>query len=315
MQKPITLTDFILKEEVRYTASTGQFTLLLNYIQETGKIIASHIKKAGLTDILGKSGGINKSGDEVQKLDEFANNLFINTLLESGLVHALASEELEKPIYSKKGGKYVVFFDPLDGSSNIDINVSVGTIFSIYHKDKNILQKGEQQVAAGYIAYGSSVIFVYTAGEGTHMFTLDPSMGNFLLSNKDVRIPETGSIYSINEAYTKLYHEGVSKYLNSLKDSSKKYKLRYIGSMVADVHRTLLKGGIFIYPADKKHPNGKLRLMYEINPMSMLVQQAGGLSLSQGKNPMSITPTEIHQRIPIALGSKQEVKNYSQFET
>ncbi len=313
MKKPTTLTDFILQEGRRHKEATGRFTLLMNYIQEAGKIIASHIKKAGLTDILGKSGRTNISGDEVQKLDEFSNQLIINTLLESGLVHALASEELEEPIYSKAGGEYTVFFDPLDGSSNIDININVGTIFSIYHKSSNVLQEGKKQVAAGYIIYGSSVMLVYTTGQGVHMFTLDPSMGSFLLSHRDIKIPDSGNIYSINEAYAKLYSKGLNDYLRSLKEGEKKYKLRYIGAMVADIHRTLLKGGIFIYPEDKKHPNGKLRLMYEVNPMSMLIEQAGGLSRSRKSNPMLIVPKEIHQRVPVALGSTEEVKNYLKF--
>lgn len=313
-QRAITLIEFVLKEEKKAPQARGKFTLLLTHIENTAKIIAAHLKKAGLVDIIGKTGHRNATGDEVRKLDEFSNQLFKDNLLESGLVHALVSEEEEKIIYSKKGGDYVLFFDPLDGSSNIDVDVNVGTIFSIYKKTENIFQPGVNQVAAGYILYGTSVMFVYSAGQGVNGFTLDPSMGNFLLSHPNIRIPKKGNIYSINEAYLNKYSPVVKKYLEYTKKNN--YKLRYIGSMVADLHRTLLKGGIFLYPKDKQHSQGKLRLTIEVNPFAFLVKQAGGKSYStkDNPNPLLIKPTNIHQRTPIVIGSRQEVNNFIKFD-
>jgi len=311
----VTLTEFILNEEKKVSQARGIFTLLLTHIENTTKIIAAHIKKAGLVDIIGKANKTNVYGEEVQKLDQFSNQLLVNSLIKSGQVAAVVSEELVKPVYSKNSrGDYFVFLDPLDGSSNIDINVNVGTIFSIYKKSNNLLQPGINQVAAGYILYGTSVMFVYSAGHGVNGFTLDPSMGNFLLSHPNIKIPKKGNIYSINEAYLNKYSSSIQNYLKYTKENN--YKLRYIGAMVADFHRTLLKGGIFLYPADKKHPQGKLRLMIEINPLAFLIKQAGGKSYSTKEypDPLLIEPIGIHERAPIIIGSKQEVDKYVIFD-
>lgn len=310
-----TLTQFILEEERRSKQASGNLTMLLMHIETAAKHIASHIKKSGLVDILGKAGTTNVHDEDVQKLDVYSNNLLVSMLLQSGQVHAIASEELEEPIYAEKHkGDYVVYFDPLDGSSNIDVNINIGTIFSIYRKSDNLLQPGRTQVAAGYVLYGPSVMFVYTAGNGVNGFTLDPSMGSFLLSNPNIKMPESSGIYSINEGNAELFDDATKKYLHSIKKEEKPYKLRYVGSLVADIHRTLLKGGIFLYPSDKKSPNGKLRLMYEVNPMSFLIEQAGGKATSANTNPLDISPTTIHQRMPIVLGSSKEVEKYLSFQ-
>jgi len=314
----IDLNRFILEEEAKNPSATGSLTQGLLAIENATKIIASHVRMAGLVDILGKVGKTNVQGEEVQKLDEFSNNVLIEQLSASGQFYALASEELEEPIYPEEGkdAKYVVAFDPLDGSSNIDVNVSIGTIFSIHKRigdgEENFLQEGYKQVAAGYVIYGSSVMFIFSTGNGVNGFTYDPSVGMFLLSHPNMRIPEKGKIYSINEANSKKWvDEGLVKYIETLKDEG--YTSRYIGSMVADVHRTLIKGGIFGYPADKKNKNGKLRMLYEASPMAFLIEQAGGLA-TDGKNRiLDIKPSDIHQRTPVFLGSKKEINQLSEF--
>jgi len=314
--KVTTLTEFVLEEEHKFPEATGAFTLLINSISHASKIIGSHVRQAGLVDILGKANSTNSSGDEVKKLDVLSNEILLETLKKSKQVHALASEEMEDIIPVNEHGKYDVFFDPLDGSSNIDVNVSIGTIFSIYHAptDKSSsLQAGKHQVAAGYILYGPSMMFIYSSGHGVHGFTFDPSMGSFLLSHPNIRVPEEQGIYSINEFYEKIYTDQTRSYLHDIKFSGKKYTARYIGSMVGDVHRTLIKGGIYGYPADLERPEGFLRLMYEVNPMSYLIQQAGGLAESNGQNPLDIEPANLHQRVPIVLGSKKEVEHYQSF--
>lgn len=312
--KVITLTEFILAEERKFKNATGSFTLLLTHIENATKIIASHIKKSGLVDILGKTGEKNAYQEEVEKLDVFSNKLLIDILSSTGHIGTLASEELEKPIeIDKKRGQYNVFFDPLDGSSNIDVNISIGTIFSIYHNHSGLLQKGKTQVAAGYIIYGSSVMFVYSYGNGVNGFTLDPSIGSFILSHPNIRVPESKSIYSINEGNYEFFDDSLKKYLQALKKEKKPYKARYVGSMVADVHRTLLKGGIFLYPKDTNNPEGKLRLMFEVNPMSFIMKQAGGTASSDGKDPLTIKPTSLEQRVPIAMGSTKEIEKLLQY--
>lgn len=316
--KVTTLTEFILQEERRFKKATGSFTLLLTQIENAAKIIASHIKKTGLVDIISHTGEKNIYQEEVKKIDRFSNDLLIDTLSASGQLFAAASEEMETAVFIKKNrGDYIVFLDPLDGSSNIDANINVGTIFSIYHQNGDLLQPGSKQVAAGYILYGSSVMFVYSCGHGVNGFTLDPSIGSFLLSHPQITIPQQASIYSINEGSSLLWNTADKNYINYLKNSDKKtgrpYKLRYIGSMVADVHRTLLKGGIFLYPQDAKNKEGKLRLMFEINPLSYLILQAGGLAVSNKKNPLTIIPQKIHQKVPIALGSALDIKKYISF--
>lgn len=318
--KVTTLTEFILNEEKKVEDATGSFTLLLTILENSVKIIGSHIRKTGLVDILGAAGGINTYGEEVQKLDDYANKLLIDNLIDSGFVYAVGSEELEKPVYSESlRGDYVVFFDPLDGSSNVAVNAPMGTIFSIYkapplevrvkdtHEDSEILKKGSEQLAAGYALYGSSTMFVYTAGDGVNGFTLDPSIGSFLLSNPDMKVPQEGKIYSLNEGLTDLLSEGYKDYLKKIKQNE--YKTRYMACMVADVHRILMSGGIFIYPENKKDINGKLRLMYEVNPMSFIIEQAGGKSTdSSGKNPLDKMPGSVSERHGVALGSRKEVE-------
>ena len=310
-----TLTDHLLHEQKKLKKATGSFTVLMMQIENATKIIASHVKASGLVDILGKTGNVNTFGEEVQKLDEFSNKLLVDLLIASGEVYAVISEEMPDPVYAPKehAGEYIVFFDPLDGSSNIDTNCPIGTIFSIYHKSGGLLQKGKDQVAAGYVIYGSSVMFVYSAGESVNGFTLDPAVGTFLLSHPNMQIPETGNIYSINEAYESLYDEGVKKYLTHLKTEGT-YRARYVGSMVADMHRTFIKGGIFLYPADKKHEHGKLRHTIEVNPFSFLAIASGGMAVSIGsKNPLEIMPIHIHDRSPVIMGSKKNVEEYLSF--
>jgi len=316
MYKAITtLTDFILSEQRKYKKSTGNFTLLLHQIENASKIIASHVKASGLVDILGTTGGKNVYNEEVQKLDAFSNKLLVDMLISSGEVHAVVSEEMEDPVFSPKAhaGEYIVFFDPLDGSSNIDTNCPIGTIFSIYHKENGLLQPGKNQVAAGYVMYGSSVMFVYTNGNGVNGFTLDPAIGAFLLSHPDIKMPESGNMYSINEAYEHIYSESTQAYLKHLKTEGNS-RARYVGSLVADAHRTFMKGGIFLYPSDKKQPEGKLRLMLEVNPFAFLTEQAGGKTLgAQNTNPLSITPKHIHERSPFVMGSKENVDLFASF--
>lgn len=314
MHSVTTLTQFILEEERKHLDSSGSLTLLLTNIEDAVKIIASHVKNSGLVDILGETGGTNVYGEQVQKLDEFSNRMLIEACLSSGQVFAAASEEEEEFVYPKKHtGEYIVFFDPLDGSSIIDTNGVIGTIFSIYKKNESsedLFYKGSEQVAAGYALYGSSVMFVYTTGNGVNGFTLDPSIGSFLLSHPEMSIPDK-KIYSLNEAYYDRFDHGLQKYLDDAKKAS--YKLRYIGSLVGDVHRTLIQGGIYIYPGDVKNPEGKLRLLFEINPMSMIVEAAGGMATSGGQSPLDITPTALDNRVPIALGTTKQVEKYMKY--
>lgn len=310
-----TLTDYILREQENFPKATGRFTMLMAQIENASKIIASHVKASGLVDIIGKTGNINTFGEEVQKLDEFSNKLLVDTLIGSGEVYAVVSEEMEEPVYAPKTsvGEYIVYFDPLDGSSNIDTNCPIGTIFSIYHKDGGLLQPGSKQVAAGYIIYGSSVMFVYTFGSGVNGFTLDPAIGSFLLSHPDIKIPQDGTYYSINQAYESLFDNQTKNYLENLRVEAKS-KLRFVGSLVADAHRTFIKGGIFLYVADKKQPEGKLRLMIEVNPFAFLTEQAGGKAVGKnGMSPLDITPKHIHERSPFVMGGKKNVEEFLSF--
>lgn len=307
--KPTTLTEFILEEEKKFKHATGSLTLLLTQIENAAKIIASHIKKTGLVDIIAETGIKNVQQEEVKKIDEFSNMLLVDTLSASGKVGIIASEELAEPVVFDKKGHYNVFFDPLDGSSNIDVGISVGTIFSIYRNEGKFLQAGSKQVAAGYILYGTSVMFVLSHGEGVNGFTLDPAIGSFLLSHPNIRIPQKGNIYSVNESQALLWDKKLYQYIKQLKENGT-HKLRYVGSMVADVHRTLLKGGIFLYPISQKNPQGKLRLMYEVNPLSFIIQQAGGKVASGSQNPLDMIPETLHQRVPIALGSPDDIDYY-----
>lgn len=327
----VTIDRFILEQQLSHSGATGDLSGLLYDIALTGKMIAREVSKAGLVDILGQTGDVNVQGEEVQKLDDYANECFIKNFDHSGRLCVMASEEVEKPIEIPEKfdcGNYVLLFDPLDGSSNIDVNVSIGSIFSIYRRVSagpgcgnldDLLRKGCDQVAAGYVMYGSSTMLVYTTGHGqVDGFTLDPSIGEFLLSHTDIRIPEKGKIYSCNEGYRNLMFEGTRRFLDHLQEddkaSGRPYSGRYIGSMVADVHRTLLYGGIFMYPGTEKAPGGKLRLMYEANPMGMLIEQAGGMA-STGKEPiLELQASELHQRVPLFLGSRRDVELAIEFE-
>ena len=328
----VTISRYILEHEKSCPEEGGDLSGLLCDIALTGKMIAREVRKAGLVDILGQTGTINVQGEEVQKLDDYANECFIKNFDHSGRLCVMASEEEEGPIpipEKFKCGDYVLLFDPLDGSSNIDVNVSIGSIFSIYKRIsegnesgtvQDLLRKGSEQVAAGYVLYGSSTMLVYTTGNGqVDGFTLDPSVGEFLLSHADIKIPDKGKIYSCNEGYRNLFFDGSRRFLDYLQEEDKitgrPYTARYVGSMVADVHRTLLYGGIFMYPATSKAPGGKLRLLYEANPMGMLIEQAGGLASTGTESILELEPTELHQRVPLYMGSKKDVELAIEFET
>jgi fructose-1,6-bisphosphatase I len=307
--KPVSLTEFVLDEQRKYPKASGDFTLLLIQLAAAGKTIASHIRRGGLGDMFGKTGKKNTSNDEVIALDEYSNDVLVETLTASGQVHAVASEEMDEIHHvTKHTGEYIVFLDPLDGSSNTAYSITVGTIFSIYHKKSSMLARGIEQVAAGYILYGTSVMFVYTSGGEVNGFTLDPAIGEFLLSHPSITIPKTGSIYAINEGNALQWDTPTQEFMAYVKKQS--FSARYVGSLVADIHRTLLKGGIFLYPADTKHPHGKLRLLFEVNPIAFLIQQAGGVALCGMDDPLAIVPSSLHQRVPVVLGSKEEVEYY-----
>lgn len=325
----VTLDEFIINRQQEFKYTTGDLSRLLRDIGFAAKIINREINKAGLVDILGEFGTENVHGESVKKLDIFADKILIDSLRACGGCAAIASEEHDEILTFNESiasdARYLIAFDPLDGSSNIDVNVSVGTIFSIYrrhngHKvsEKDFLQKGDELVASGYVIYGSSTMLVYTTGYGVNGFTLDPSIGEFCLSHPDIKIPKTGKVYSINQGSLSSFPEGVKKYINHCqsedKNDNRPYSLRYIGSMVADFHRNLLKGGIFIYPTSKSSPDGKLRLLYECNPLSFLVEQAGGRSTNGlGKRIMDIDPKELHQKTPIFIGSSNMVDKAESF--
>jgi len=318
-----TLARHIYEEERKYPEATGELSDLLHDLSLAAKVISLDVNKAGLVDIIGFTGEENVHGEKVKKLDVFANDMMIKAMDHGGHLCVMASEEEEDIIHIPPEfylGKYVLLFDPLDGSSNIDANVSIGTIFSIYKRVspdggpgtmEDCLQPGMKQVAAGYIIYGSSTIFVYTSGNGVHGFTLDPSFGEFILSHPNITTPKKSKIYSINEGNYLYWHPGLKKYIKWLQDedasTERPYSSRYIGSMVSDIHRNLLYGGIYMYPADSRNPNGKLRLMYECNPMAFIVEQAGGRASDGKQRMLDIKPKSLHQRIPIFIGSEEDV--------
>ncbi|MCU0342468.1 MAG: class 1 fructose-bisphosphatase [Ignavibacterium sp.] len=318
-----TLARHIYEEERKYPEATGELSDLLHDLSLAAKVISLEVNKAGLVDILGFTGDQNIHGENVKKLDIYANDMMIKAMDHGGHLCVMASEEEEDIIHIPPEfyiGKYVLLFDPLDGSSNIDANVSIGTIFSIYKRVspeggpgtmEDCLQPGIKQVAAGYIIYGSSTIFVYTAGNGVHGFTLDPSFGEFILSHPNIKTPKKSKIYSINEGNYLYWHPGLKKYIKWLQDedeaTNRPYSSRYIGSMVSDIHRNLLYGGIYMYPADSRNPNGKLRLMYECNPMAFIVEQAGGRASNGKQRMLDIKPSSLHQRTPIFIGSEEDV--------
>ncbi|MEQ8364105.1 MAG: class 1 fructose-bisphosphatase [Cyclobacteriaceae bacterium] len=310
-----TLDRFIKNNQDQFQFASGELSQLLRDIALASKVVNREVNKAGLIDIMGPLGSQNMAGDDQQKLDVLADIRFTRALKKGGEVCALISEESESYEDLNNNGKYVIAIDPLDGSSNIDVNVSIGTIFSIYRRiskvgspiqQEDILQKGSEQVAAGYILYGSSTMMVYTTGHGVNGFTFEQSLGEFFLSHPDMQMPDDGKIYSINEGQANSFSESVKKYVQDCKD--KKMTARYIGSLVADFHRNLLKGGIYIYPSTAKDPQGKLRLMYECNALAFISEQAGGVA-TDGKNRiMDIQPTTLHQRVPFFVGSKKMVE-------
>lgn len=324
-----TLGQFIIEKQSHFPFAKGELSRLLRDIGIAAKIVNREVNKAGLVDILGNAGKSNVQGEQQKKLDVYADQQFISALRNGGECCVVASEEQEEPIHIQsdisKNAKYIVCVDPLDGSSNIDVNVSVGTIFSIYRRrsetgqcvTSDILQPGINQVAAGYIIYGSSTMLVYTTGKGVNGFTLDPSIGEFCLSHPDMKIPEDGVIYSINEGNYSKFPQGVKDYIKYCQvddqPTHRPYTSRYIGSMVADIHRNLLKGGIFLYPSTLTHPNGKLRLMYEANPISLIIEQAGGIATTGQERIVEVKPTEIHQRVPVFMGSKNMVRKLQEF--
>lgn len=326
-ERLVTLEEFIIQSQNRFPGATGELSQLLRDIGLAAKIISREVNKAGITNILGEMGDTNVHGERVKKLDVFAHHQLIAALERSQITCMVVSEEDDGILQLKHGGgKYIVYFDPLDGSSNIDVNVSVGSIFSIYMKEarydssireSDALQPGIRQVAAGYVLYGSSTIMAYTTGLGVSLFTLDPAIGEFMLANRKVIMPEKGSIYSINEGSYNSWSMGLKKYIKYCQeedtDTKRPYSARYIGSMVADVHRTLIQGGIFIYPHSRRYPSGKLRLMYECNPLSLLIEQAGGMATNGERRILEIQPTDIHERTPIYIGSKHNVEMVMDF--
>ncbi|MCP4590922.1 MAG: class 1 fructose-bisphosphatase [bacterium] len=326
--KPIiTVGQHIQEAQRAYPTATGDFSWMLGGITLATKIIESNVRNAGIRDVLGGTGTSNVQGELVQKLDQIANDTIVRCLGYRENVGLMVSEEDDEPIVAKdvgEKGKYIVLFDPLDGSSNIDVNVSIGTIFSIMQRrsdtpktDKPLaecLQPGMNQVAAGYVVYGSSTVMAYTTGNGVHMFTLDPSFGAFVLTRENVKMPVAGKMYSVNEAYRGTFPQGYQRYLEwaKTKDAGN-YSLRYIGSLVADFHRTLLRGGVFLYPPTAKAPNGKLRLLYEANPLAFLAEQAGGAASDGKQSILKKTPDSLHQRTPLILGSIEEVERVLSF--
>jgi fructose-1,6-bisphosphatase I len=312
----------VQQQDAHSPDSRGTFSWLLSGITLATKMIQARIRRAGLLDVAGAAGGTNVQGEVQQKLDVFANEALLHCLGGRDAVAVLVSEENEEPVTFDRAidtGKYVVVFDPLDGSSNIDVNVSVGTIFSIFRReagmngDEAVLQKGLKQVAAGYVVYGSSTIFVYTAGFGVYGFTLDPAVGAYILSHDNMKMPAQGSYYSVNEAYASKFPAPYQTYLDGLRTGAlgRDYSSRYIGSLVADFHRTLLKGGVFLYPPTSSHPGGKLRLLYEANPMAFIAEQAGGIATNGTGRIVEIQPTNIHQRTPLILGSRVEMEEFA----
>ena len=325
--RQVTVVEHLLLRQKERPMASGRFTRLLNELILSAKIIDREVSKAGLLDVLGATGEVNIQGEIVQKLDDFANRVIIRRMERAGVLCAMVSEENADFIEIPRQypvGDYILVFDPLDGSANIDANVSIGTIFSIYRRTSfdqqavsisDLLQKGSMQVAAGYIIYGSSTMMVYTAGTGVHGFTLDPSVGEFLLSHPDIKIPERGRIYSVNEGYYSYWDEPTRNIVNHFKASDsatgRPYSSRYIGSLVSDFHRNLIYGGIFMYPADSRDarkPSGKLRLMCEAAPMAMIAEQAGGLATDGRRRILDIEPLELHQRVPLFIGSKNDVE-------
>ena len=324
-----TLGEFIIENQASFKYTSGELSRLINSIRLAAKVVNHEVNKAGLVDIIGAAGDTNIQGEDQQKLDVYANDKFIQTLINRNIVCGIASEEEDDFISinsqdENHQNKYVVLIDPLDGSSNIDVNVSVGTIFSVYRrvtpvgtpvKLEDFLQKGDQQVAAGYVIYGTSTMLVYTTGHGVNGFTLNPAIGSYYLSHPNMQFPEDGKIYSVNEGNYIHFPQGVKDYIKycQAEEGDRPYTSRYIGSLVSDFHRNMIKGGIYLYPKNSKNPNGKLRLLYECNPMAFLAEQANGKASDGFTRIMDIEPTELHQRVPFICGSKNMVHKAEEF--
>lgn len=323
------LGEFIIENQDSFEYSTGELSKLLHAIRRAAKVVNHKVNKAGLSNILGAAGDTNIQGEAQQKLDVYANEIFIDTLINREIVCGIASEENDEFITIKghnndNQNKYVLMMDPLDGSSNIDVNVSVGTIFSIYRRitevgtpvqKEDFLQPGNQQVAAGYIVYGTSTMLVYTTGHGVNGFTLNPAIGTYYLSHPNMKFPDKGHIYSVNEGNYAHFPDGVKEYIKycQKEQDDRPYTSRYIGSLVSDVHRNILKGGIYLYPSSSKYENGKLRLLYECNPMAYIAEQAGGKASDGAKRILDINPVELHQRVPFFCGNKDMVLKAEEF--
>ena len=329
LNKNQTLGEFIIKNQTSFKYSSGELSSLINSIRLAAKVVNHEVNKAGLVDIIGSTGEQNIQSEKQQKLDVYANEKFINTLINRNIVCGIASEEEETFISINSNdknnqNKYVVLIDPLDGSSNIDVNVSVGTIFSIYRRKSKIgaevsiddfLQSGRFQVAAGYIIYGTSTMLFYTTGKGVNGFTLNPAIGTFYHSHSNVQIPKNGNIYSINEGNYLQFPDYVKKYIKFCQEEEdeRPFTSRYIGSLVSDFHRNMIKGGIFLYTQTAKNPNGKLRLLYECNPIAFICEQAGGLAINGEKNILDIEPKELHERTPFYCGSEKMIQQFQKF--
>ncbi len=324
----VTIERYIIEGERQHPGATGNFSAVLRDLTLAIKVIWREVSKAGLVNILGLAGKENVHGDVVKKLDVFADEAIYKAMDHGGHLCVMASEENEGVLHIPDDypkGKYVLLFDPLDGLSNFDANVTIGTIFSIYRRISNsgkgtladCTQPGYKQLAAGYVIYGSSTMLLYTTGDGVHGFTLDPSIGEFLLSHENIRTPKRGKIYSVNEGNYRYWDEGVKKYIKYLQEENKEtgrpYSGRYVGSLVADIHRTLLYGGIFLYPRDARYPDGKLRLMYEANPMSFIMEQAGGAATDGNRRILDVVPATLHQKTPLFVGSEEDVAACSEF--
>ena len=327
--KNLTLGEFIIKNQDSFKYSSGELSKLFNSIRLAAKVVNHEVNKAGLVDIIGAAGDTNIQGEDQQKLDVYANDVFINALTKRNIICGLASEEEDNFVCinsqdENHQNKYVLLIDPLDGSSNIDVNVSVGTIFSVFRRvtpvgtpvtSEDFLQKGSEQVAAGYIIYGTSTMFVYTTGDGVNGFTLNPALGVFYLSHPNMQFPKDGTIYSVNEGNYIHFPQGIKNYIKYCQEEEedRPYTSRYIGSLVSDFHRNLIKGGIYLYPKTSKSPKGKLRLLYECNPMAYIAEQANGKASDGYTRIMDIDPTELHQRVPFVCGSKNMVEKAENF--
>lgn len=330
-QRNRTLGEFIIEKQEEFKYSSGELSRIINSIRLAAKVVSYKVNKAGLVDIVGAAGEQNIQGEDQQKLDVYANEVFIQTLINREIVCGIASEENDDFITVEgtdkcHNNKYVVLMDPLDGSSNIDVNVSVGTIFSVYRRItpvgtpvtlEDFLQPGINQVAAGYVIYGTSTMLVYTTGHGVNGFTLNPAIGTFYLSHPNMKFKEDGNIYSINEGNYVHFPQGVKDYIKYCQadEADRPYTSRYIGSLVSDIHRNMIKGGIYIYPSTLQAPNGKLRLLYECNPMAFIAEQAGGKASDGFSRTLEVKPTELHQRVPFFCGSKNMVQKAEQFMT